>query len=157
MANRVWSKELLEGDAQDIERILAKRSKSEGDIKTLADIFHDYAYHSPDSFKNLPVQLVRYLADEVKKFADNRNYRLFPIRQGAPSKIDWDTVDNAVRLVFEFGNLDDPGAKLDLSEIFRGIVKQNEVDPDEQLDPNTLSKHINKFREENSHLFPEEE
>jgi hypothetical protein len=157
MQKRVWSHRLLRDDAEDIQRILAKRSKSDDDIKTLANIFEHYAYHSSDSYRSLPVDLVRFVADEVKKFADDRTYKPFPVKTGAPRKLDWDTVDSAVRLVFEFGNLDNPGAELDLRKIFKGIIKQYEVDPYEQLDPNTLGKHIALFREENPHLFPSEE
>jgi len=96
---------------------------------------------------------MRYIASELKKYADNQKYRPFPAKQGRPEVMDWDAIDSGVKLVLEFDNLEHPDEQVDLRRLFHKVIGHLGIMTYGELDPDTLEKHIRLFVRNNPDLI----
>ena len=143
----------MSNDEWNVAVLLRKRSKTTEDVAYLINMLHEYC-HSPELGRNnIPTDLLRYVARELKKYVGTRNYKPFPALQGRKTIIDWHVVEERVRDVLEFPELDTPTEKLTLRKLFQQAIAELDLDPHRQLPPNTLTKRIKHFRDNNSNLF----
>ena len=143
----------LEIDVLEIDRLLNKEPRTSEDVRTLVHLFAWYADHSPEAFRNMPRQLAQYLARELVPYVNKEKSTPFDVRGGRPSVVDWQKVEDEVKLLLEFPLLDESSSKPRLMDVFQYVLDRLELESEESIDLDVLDARVKKFKRANEELL----
>ncbi len=137
----------LESDEFRLSQIFERRTYTKKEINYLIGMFSEYS-NNPELKDHIPSDLLMYIAKELKLYASNRKYKPFPVKVGSPQVIDWYMVEEHVKDLLKFPDFDDPESKQNLKTLFKMVILFFDLDPNDQIPPNTLTQRIRHFKKE---------
>ena len=137
----------VESDELKVSSIFERRTYTKKEIQCLIGMFSEYC-NDPELKVHIPSDLLKYIAKELEQYASNRKYKPFPVKVGSPQVIDWYMVEEHVKDLLMFPVFDDPESKQNLQTLFKMVILFFDLDPNDQIPPNTLTQRIGHFKKE---------